>query len=184
MRNNLDYNETDEILNRAGAEHKAAEAHGLTCGLVCGDFPHSLQTIQRELLEECDPQDAFVQECRGLLTQLHGIAKEELDDPELSFQLMLPDEDSGTMKRAAALSDWCQGFLYGFGISATDIEKRLSDDATGALEDMGEFTRLDRDEVDDTDNVGAEALAELEEYLRVCVMVIYQDMQHNKADTE
>ena len=136
-------------------------------------------SCHQEVLEDCDPDNAFVQECRSLLTQLHGTTKENLDSPDLSFQLLLPDESSGLADRARAITEWCQGFLYGFGISAKKSEGRLSQDASDAIEDIGEFTRLDFGVIDEDSD--AEALTELEEYLRVCVMVIYQDMQHNKA---
>ena len=182
MNNSLDYDETDEMLDRAGAHPGAAEAHGLICGFVCGDFPHSLQSAHQEVLEDCDPDDAFVQECRSLLTQLHGTTKEDLDSPDLRFQLLLPDEESGNAARAKALTEWCQGFLYGFGVSAKRSEGRLSQDATDAIEDISEFTRLDFGAIDEENGDNAGALMELEEYLRVCVMVIYQDMQHNEED--
>ena len=51
-----------------------------------------------------------------------------------------------------------------------------------AIEDISEFTRLDFGAIDEEDGDNAGALMELEEYLRVCVMVIYQDMQHNEED--
>jgi uncharacterized protein YgfB (UPF0149 family) len=66
--------------------------------------------------------------------------------------------------------------MYGFGISARDSEKKLSDDAQEALQDLGEFTRLDTLAVSEDDEDEMQALTELEEYIRVAVMTIYQDM--------
>ena len=45
-----------------------------------------------------------------------------------------------------------------------------------ALEDLGEFTRLDTLAVSEDDEEEMEALTELEEYMRVAVITIHQDM--------
>jgi hypothetical protein len=66
--------------------------------------------------------------------------------------------------------------MYGFGISAHESEKKLSDDAQEALQDLGEFTRLDTLALSEDDEDELQALTELEEYMRVAVMTIYQDM--------
>ena len=66
--------------------------------------------------------------------------------------------------------------MYGFGVSAKESERKLSSDAQEALEDIGEFTRLDTLAVSEDDEDEMEALTELEEYMRIAVMTIYQDM--------
>jgi hypothetical protein len=66
--------------------------------------------------------------------------------------------------------------MYGFGVSARDSEKKLSQEAQEALQDLGEFTRLDTLAVSEDDEEELEALTELEEYMRVAVIPIHPDM--------
>ena len=94
----------------------------------------------------------------------------------MGFGLLLPAGAAGNARRAEALVQWCQGFMYGFGVSAKESDRKLSDDAQEALQDIGEFTRLDTLAVSEDDEEEIEALTELEEYMRIAVMTIYQDM--------
>lgn len=129
-----------------------------------------------ELLEESDSSDNAIQECKSELTQMHGLIHEHLMSTDFEFELLLPADSQGTQERADALVHWCQGYMYGFGVSARETDRKLTDDAREALQDIGEFTRLDTLAVNEDDEEEMEALTELEEYMRVAVMTIYQDM--------
>lgn len=170
-----EYDEINEKLSGAGMEIGPAEAHALICGLICGDFQTSLQLMQQELFRGSDPHDPQVQECKGTLLQIHAEIREQLEDPVMGFRLMLPDEDGSSYERAQQLVNWCQGFLFGFGISARDNERKMSDLAQETLGDISEFTRLDVEAVDADDEEQKQQMTELEEYLRVAVMTIYED---------
>jgi yecA family protein len=172
----IDYETIDTRLKAIGLQITAAEAHGLVTGLICGDFDRSLALMNRELLTEKPADDREFHESKAELTQMHAIINEQLRDMELGFRLLLPAENAGIPGRAAALVNWCQGFMYGFGVSARESEKKLSPDAQEALQDLGEFTRLDTLAVSEDDEEEMEALTELEEYMRVAVITIHQDM--------
>ncbi|MEJ2328526.1 MAG: UPF0149 family protein [Gammaproteobacteria bacterium] len=172
----IDYETIDTRLQAIGLQIPAAEAHGLVTGLICGDFDRSLALMNRELLPEKKTDDREFTESKAELTQMHAVINEQLRDMELGFRLLLPAESAGIARRAAALVSWCQGFMYGFGVSARESEKKLSQDAQEALQDLGEFTRLDTLAVSEDDEEEMEALTELEEYMRVAVITIHQDM--------
>ena len=172
----IDYETIENRLQAIGLKIPAAEAHGLVTGLICGDFDRSLALMNRELLPEKQADDPEFRESKAELTQMHAVINEQLRDIELGFRLFLPAESAGIASRAAALVSWCQGFMYGFGVSARDSEKKLSQEAQEALQDLGEFTRLDTLAVSEDDEEELEALTELEEYMRVAVITIHQDM--------
>jgi yecA family protein len=172
----IDYETIDTRLKAIGLQITAAEAHGLVTGLICGDFDRSLALMNRELLTEKPADDREFRDSKAELTQMHAIINEQLRDMELGFRLLLPAETAGIPGRAAALVNWCQGFMYGFGVSARESEKKLSPDAQEALQDLGEFTRLDTLAISEDDDEEMEALTELEEYMRVAVITIHQDM--------
>lgn len=172
----IDYETIDTTLKAIGLQIPAAEAHGLVTGLICGDFDRSLSLMGRELLPDKQADNPEFRESKAELTQMHAVINEQLRDMELGFRLLLPAESAGIASRAAALVNWCQGFMYGFGVSARESEKKLSPEAQEALQDLGEFTRLDTLAVSEDDEEEMEALTELEEYIRVAVMTIHQDM--------
>ncbi|MEN8214656.1 MAG: UPF0149 family protein [Pseudomonadota bacterium] len=170
-----DYDEIKEQLLAVGMEIGPAEAHALICGLVCGNFETSLQLMQQELFSGSDSQDLQVQQCKETLLQMHAEIREQLEDPVMGFRLLLPDEGGGSDDRARQLVNWCQGFLFGYGISARESGAGMSELAQETLTDIGEFTRLDVSTIDADDEEQRQQLTELEEYLRVAVMSIYEE---------
>ncbi len=176
-----EYDEIKEHLTGAGMEIGPAEAHALICGLICGDFETSLQLMQQELFRDTDARDAQVQECKNTLLQMHAEIREQLEDPVMGFRLMLPDDDVRSDERAQQLVNWCQGFLFGFGISARDNERKMSDVAQETLMDISEFTRLEVESIDADDEEQRQQMCELEEYLRVAVMTLYEDVPDDSS---
>ncbi len=170
-----EYEEIKQQLTDAGMEIGPAEVQALVCGLICGDFETSLQLMQQELFRDNDAHEPQVQECKSTLLQMHAEIREQLEDPVMGFQLMLPDDDIRNDERAQQLVNWCQGFLFGFGISVRDNERKMSDVAQETLSDISELTRLDVESVDADDEEQRQQMNELEEYLRVAVMTIYED---------
>jgi uncharacterized protein YgfB (UPF0149 family) len=171
----FDYDTVNDALQRLDLDVDAAHVHGLTTGLICGDFTASLHSLIQELLTGYDEQDQLVQECRRILTQLHGVTKEQLDDIELGFYLLLPDGEESLPLRAKAVTDWCQGFLFGYGINIGDQHGRLARDSLNALEDIGQFTRMDTSELDEMTEDDQQSLQHIEEYLRMAALMIYAD---------
>ena len=51
---------------------------------------------------------------KDVLIALFDDAVKQLADPELGFQLLLPDETTSLHDRTEALANWCEGYLYGF----------------------------------------------------------------------
>ncbi len=175
-----EYDEIKEQLSGTGMEIGPAEVHALICGLICGDFETSLQLMQKELFRDSDAHEPQVQECKSTLLQMHAEIREQLEDPVMGFRLMLPDDDVRSDERAQQLVNWCQGYLFGFGISARDNELKMSDVAQETLADISEFTRLDVEAVDADDEEQRQQMNELEEYLRVAVMTIYEDLPDDR----
>ena len=101
---------------------------------------------------------------------LHAASVEQVGDPGFGFKLLLPD---GTPLgvRAEALFAWCRGFLGGFGLAVG--ETALSDEGREALHDLGNLAAAHMDDEGDSDDEAA--LAEIEEYLRVAVLLLHAD---------
>jgi uncharacterized protein len=52
---------------------------------------------------------------RNALIGLQEMVKGELTSDDMTVVLLLPTDDAPLTERAAALGQWCQGFLSGFG---------------------------------------------------------------------
>jgi uncharacterized protein YgfB (UPF0149 family) len=130
--------------------------------------------------EESDLQAHEVRECANTLTRMHAQASAQLKDPAMGFRLLLPEGDDGR-DRATQLVNWCQGFLFGFGIGAAQSKRALSAMARESLADIGEFTRLDSEAVDAVDEEQRRQISDLEEHLRVAVLTIFEDSLHEQG---
>ena len=91
------------------------------------------------------------------------------------MQLLLPDDENSLATRASAVSQWCQGFLYGIGLSGHAFEQQLTDEAREALEDIASFTRMDVAGIDESEEEES-ALVEITEFLWVASMLIRETL--------
>ena len=144
-----------------------AELHGALCGwLAAGgeDVPAWLARVMAD--------DAMPAPVQGeALDRLRSASVAQLSDTDFGFQLLLPDEDIPVIDRAGAMFDWCRAFLGGFGLAVA--EKKLSEEGEEAL---GDIANLAAARVDDVDPEGdEESLAEIEEYLRMAVLLLHAD---------
>ncbi len=173
--------ELERRLASADLEISGSEVHGLLAGLLCSGTEDAEIRGIGELLPDLDGGDLLAQECMQLLRRLFAKTRAELDDPDMGFTLMLPDDELPIGQRAAAVVDWCQGFLYGIGIGGVSSAGKLSDQAREALGDISEMTRMDLAGVN-ADNDDEAALMQVVEFLKVATMLIYEEtMQEQKA---
>jgi yecA family protein len=167
------------LLASADLESEAAEVHGILCGLLCGGAQDARSTWLEELFSETPPGDLLVDECREALSRLYEETLSELDGPGLGFSLLLPEEDAPAQSRAEAVRAWSQGFLYGVGLSGVSPERGLSEEAREALHDIAEVTRLDLDQVSESDQ-DEDSLMEITEFLWVAAMLIREEQVHSR----
>ncbi len=175
-----------DALARAGLTLSPSEAHGIAVGLLAGDVADPERHWAETLYADLEPDDVLAQEARALLDQVFAAAREQLQDASFGLQLWLPPEaPAGQESEApAALRDWAQGFLYGFGLAGeAAARERLSAEGQEALRDFYEIGNMA--EVEGT--LGEEeqqALSDLEEYMRVAAMLIHEDMHRREPTGE
>lgn len=170
-----DYPQLDRQLRSAAAPMGAAEAHGLLCGLAGAGTELLPRLWLEEALADCEPGDLLVAECRRSLESLYRATAEALDGPGLGVHPLLPTDDASLSERTRALAAWCQGFLYGLGLSGA-TEAQLSTESREALQDLGRLAAMSTEGgvVDDSEET---ALEELTEFVWVAFMLIYQDLE-------
>ena len=164
----------EDTLAEAGSSADAAEAHGTLCGALCAGSGFVLEDWLDELLE--DPSGHCGQ-CRGVLETVFGETSQALGGGSLEFAPLLPDDDEPLAGRTSALALWCQGFLYGLGTG------RLNSIAELPGEVVHDFTEISRAVPGEEEATEADehAYAELVEFVRVGVQLIYDELQPYRA---
>ena len=168
----MDYAACRDALERFEADLGAAEFHGTACGMLCTrPDPRPDAWIDEIVVSEHLPQSRNW--TRPLCESVES-SQRAFDDGNYSLQLLLPDDDASFDERSRALSDWCSGFLFGLGLAGGGVTEALSDDAREVVADLTEFTRIDAE--DDGSENAEKAFQEIVEYVRVGVLLIYEEL--------
>ena len=170
----LDFDRVQTALESLGAEVDAAEAHGTLCALLLEDA--ALPIWLGHILEELPAKgDVLANERLGVLETLYRDTAAQMQDDELSLEILLPDESDDFGLRLMALAGWCQGFLFGFGVSVSITEEALDDDGRECLSDLLEMSKLSHDE--EPSDEADEQYAELVEHLRIVTLTLKESLQ-------
>ena len=173
--------ELSEALSTLQLGMSASELHGALAGYLCaGGLSPAREWLSALALEEID--DALGDApARELFDRLFSGCAADLEDPELAFDLLLPDDTSPMTERAVALVDWCRGFLGGLGLSGADLEQGLSGESSEILSDLARIaaTRFDDESGGEEDE---EAYAEVVEYVRVGVLLLHGELARSPDD--
>jgi uncharacterized protein YgfB (UPF0149 family) len=173
-----------EIARALGELHSsvpAAESHGCLCGALCVATDYSLERWLDELVSEDAAEDA--QGSLAALRVLFDDTLRALRGDEMEFQLLLPDDEVALAERANALSQWCQGFLYGFGLGGAPKKEEMPPNVDEILRDIAQIghATVDANEADESQE---DAYMEVTEYLRVGVQLIHDEFASARADKQ
>jgi len=171
-----DYTRIQQLLSREHSVTDAAEAHGTLAGCLCGASGYRFEDWLREIL----PEGRADRVAREALQELFGSTASALIQPDMEFDLLLPDDTESLALRTQALSEWCQGFLYGLGAGSIPDASELPGEVGEVVRDFVEITHA---EVDDGQDVEANesAYAELVEFVRVGVQLLFEELAVARA---
>ena len=168
----IDYNELNAELNAVQAGIRAAECHGFLCGHYCSSSTFITASWQDYLLAGID-DTANLEDCVSTISELSQQVSTEISDDDISFNLLLPDDDTSMNERSVALVEWCVGFISGLGIGGLNeySNKKLHDDFNEFIKDIVSISRM---ETSIEDNEAAENdLFEIIEYISVGVILLF-----------
>jgi uncharacterized protein YgfB (UPF0149 family) len=146
----------------------ASELHGSVCGWLAGGGEGGADWLARVM---ADPQLPAVAAGSPLET-LRDASAAQLANRSFEFELLLPSADADLVERSGALFDWCRGFVGAFGLAAGD-KALLSEDSSEALADLVRLAGAQAQEEGDEED--EEALVEIEEFVRVAVLLLHGD---------
>ena len=168
----------DRALRRAEALNDAAEAHGSLCGLVCGSGASGESAWLAETLPDGPANTIVREQIMAVLKALAVSTREALEEVQMTFQPLLPDDAEPLMQRVDALAQWCQGFNHGVFVAARIGDAEAEIDSGNIAEIVSDFSEMAHVAVgdDEPDAEGEAAYAELVEYVRVSVQLVYEEL--------
>ncbi|RDZ29610.1 YecA family protein [Lysobacter silvisoli] len=146
-----------------------SELHGALCGWLAGGGA-SVRDWPGKVLAD---NDLGTPDNGSPLDQLRLASAAQLSDRSFEFSLLLPDADASLAERSGALFDWCRGFLSAFGLAGASANA-LSVEGREALGDLAKLAAAQPQ--DDGDEEDEEALAEIEEFVRVAALLLHGDI--------
>lgn len=184
----LNFDDFCDLLIPLGALNSPAELHGLLCGKLCGGASLTVDqwlTVAWDLLDVAEQPDA---NAHDHVVSLYAITQAQLTSGDYDLQPFLPDDDAELEQRTQALSQWCHGFLAGFGSAGIDPNAEFSADQADALRDMAAIVQVTIDGDSDEEGRGEDEqeadFMELIEYVRVIAMNFYEDNLQADEDSD
>lgn len=141
-----------------------AELHGLVTGVVCVLQPPGQDGWQALLagLDVAGPAEGSDDPVWRLLVDEGQDLAEALDEDNLDFEPLLPDDEQPLPERVQALAAWCSGLLLGFALAGGQVRS----DEQELIADLQELSALDW-EVQDSDEASENDYADLLEFVRL-----------------
>lgn len=159
----------------SGRFDSACEFHGMVTGLVCNEtLPPGNALIEWVQAQIDDLDDAASSAPDRALARFIESTFVSLRETDLTFQPLLPDAASTLAQRVLGLTEWCQGFLYGFAAAPSRATRRLNPETRELLADLSEISRAGLD-VEMSAEAAEDSLIEIIEYVRLAVLSLSLD---------
>jgi hypothetical protein len=168
------YEPLEKSLQHVGALMNAAEAHGILSGFICVSQSDDDKWSQHILGNATT--DGLAAKCQQQLQLVKNYTLEQLNSFNCEFTPLLPNDDIVISERVQALGGWCEGFLFGLGLSNINTEP-LPDDIKELIDDLISISRIAP--TDENNDANENDYAQLVEYVRVGIMTIYEELVNN-----
>lgn len=176
----LSFDDLANLLAPLGTLNSPSELHGLLCGKLAGGAQLSEINWLLEAVEFLDFVAAPDEKVRIALSNLYHSTQQQLQD-DFNLKLMLPDDEVMLSERAACLSQWCHGFLTGFGSVDTQGKRDIGEESEDMLQDLANIVQIQVD--DEEDEPSAEAdYTEVVEYVRMVANSLYLEFAPTQSE--
>lgn len=166
--------EVSRVLEGLGSSVPAAEAHGCLVGALCTSPHYPMERWLEEIIPDEDQRND--DDSQQPLRLLYADTLNALRGEDMEFEALLPDDDVTLAARAGGLSQWCQGFLYGFGTGQPVKQEELPGNVNEILSDLTHIGRASVELDGEGNESEEEAYAEVVEYVRVGVQLIHDEL--------
>lgn len=171
-----EYAEIEQLLARSRALTDVSEAHGTLAGALCASADYGLDDWLREIYAEGRTDEGAHQRLAGLFEDTRAA----LAADDMAFAALLPGEDCPIAERAAALGQWCQGFLYGLGTATIPDVDALPPTVGEVVRDLSTITQVGVDG-SESDESNEAAYTELVEFVRVGAQLLFDELERYRS---
>jgi uncharacterized protein YgfB (UPF0149 family) len=165
-----DHAELTGVLRTLRLGIDASDLHGSLSGYLCaGTAPTAGQWL--ECLELSPDSPAVAADPR--LQAFFRACKAQFEPPLAEVEPLLPAATEPMPRRAAALVEWCRGFLGGFGLGGAALIPALPADAREILGDFGTIAASSLEGAGGAED--ERALADVLEFVRTAAALLHRD---------
>lgn len=178
-----DFDLMARALASAGVAHSPSELHGVICGLLATGQGLEDPTLLGTLAAHAEQPEGLPAPLADALIDCRDNALAGFSDTGLELALLLPAEEEDLGLRVAALGQWSEGFLVGFGTGAAGIgDSELSPGIQEALSDLAAISQVDSPEEDDEEQ--ERLFEQVTEHCRMAALMVYTDLVMKPAPAE
>lgn len=172
-----DYADVEEALSAGGSQVSASECHGVLCGILCASGSSDMQGWVGHLFANRDEKREISAMALKILHDVHQATVTEVNHETLEFSLLLPDAAHSLDQRIGGLAEWCGGFSLGLSIGGLQDRMLLNDDVREFVEDVQYISDASFSTESDSEEHTEQSLVEIEEYLRMGVLLLNEELQ-------
>ncbi len=159
-----------------------AEWHGFLGGVLAVDIAYPVHTSVSTLVADSADTN-YTEELKELMDQVYEAVRIQMTDPNLQFELCLPDSDTVDLSKCvAALATWCEGFLFGLVNAGLQHMPSPPADTQEILQDLSRIAQLDGADTGEEDE--EVSFNELMEFVRMAGLLIAEEVQPLKLSRE
>lgn len=163
-----------EQLQQQGVLHSPSELHGVMCGLLSTGHGQKDAEVLAVLAAHVDT-GKWQHTAAELWLKVRDLAVEAFTGEGLAFYLLLPDDTEELGVRVAALGQWCEGFLVGFGTgTAGTTESQLAPALQEAIRDIAAISQVDLPE--DNSAEEEDLFAQVVEHTRMAALMVFTEL--------
>ena len=180
----MNFEYIDQARKKAHISIDVSEYHGKIAACLCCDNISAEDLLPEEVNADRSSLSSETMELKTVLVNVIVETLENLNDTEMTFYPVLFPDSESLIERTLSLSNWCQGFIDGFGFSIAQknisMDKIEQDIIREIIEDFSQISKLTSASVMNQDE---EELAYMEvvEYVRVGVQLIFEEMRVAKT---
>ncbi len=169
------YHDVCASLDRINSTYDASGGHALLCGMLVVNVSTPMLSWVKELvIDDTAPADLDSYQ-NELLQNIYEMARCQLQDTNLGFELLMPDDSSPLSVRVNALSLWSQGFLLGLSLAGIGKRQAIPPDSAELISDFARISQAEHN--NNADQEDEMAYLEVLEYLKVGVLLINEELQ-------
>jgi len=164
-----------EVLQQQGVMHGPSELHGVLCGLLSTGFGQHNEDVLGVLAAHAELEQRWPSVAEKHWLAIRDAAMAAFTGEGLDFHLLLPDDSEELGVRVAALGQWCEGFLVGFGTgTAGETDAQLAPALQEAIRDIAAVSQVSLP--DENNEEEAAMFEQVAEHVRMAALMVFTEL--------